>query len=60
MFDATRLIRPAGTLGGAAISIMCAPIGAVPPIILVMPMSASVTLTVRPGNALGAAQLNRE
>ncbi|MGB0091408.1 MAG: hypothetical protein WBP81_02570 [Solirubrobacteraceae bacterium] len=48
---------PAGIVAGETRSIMCAPNGAVPPIILVIPMSASVTLTMRPGNDPGAEQV---
>jgi hypothetical protein len=41
MFDATRLIRPAGSVAGVDRSIMCARSGALPPVILVMPVSAN-------------------
>ena len=56
-FDATTLICPAGIVAGETRSIMCAPNGAVPPIIRVIPMSASVTLMMRPGNERGAEQV---
>ncbi len=52
--------RAAATVRGTARSIMCAPSGAVPPIIWVIPMSPSVTLTVRPGRPGGAVQVNLE
>ena len=56
-FDATTVICPAEIVVGETRSIICAPNGAVPPIILVIPMSASVTLTMRPGNDPGAEQV---
>jgi hypothetical protein len=60
MFSATRLTSPAGTVCGTARSIMCAPNGAVLPIIWVVPMSPSVTMTARPGRSGGAVQVNLE
>jgi hypothetical protein len=45
---------------GVPRSIMREPTGAVPLIILDMPMSPSVTVTVLPGSDLGAEQVNRE
>jgi len=53
-FDATTLICPAGIVAGETPSSICAPKGAVPPIILDIPISASVTFTTRPGNDPGA------
>lgn len=60
MLEATRLICPAGAVAGTARSIMWAPIGAAPPMRWVMPMSARVTFTVRPGSESGAAQARRK
>ena len=60
MFSATRLTFPGGTVPGTARSIMCAPSGALPPIIWVIPMSPSVTMTVLPGRSGGAVQVSVE
>ncbi|MGZ4753248.1 MAG: hypothetical protein ACXVYU_19445 [Oryzihumus sp.] len=59
-FEATRLTWPAGTEAGTARSRMWAFMGATPPIIRVMPMSASCTRTTFPGNDDGAAQMSLE
>ena len=43
---AMKVIAPTGMALGLDRSIMCSPMGAVPPIIAVRPMSASTTCTV--------------
>jgi hypothetical protein len=60
MFGATRLTVPAETDPEVTVSIMRPPKGAVPPIIDVMPMSAIVTRTTRPGREGGAEHVKDE
>ncbi len=57
---ATKDTVPAAAERGTTPRLIREPIGASPPIIRVMPMSASRTRTVAPGKVAGAEQDSRE
>jgi hypothetical protein len=59
-FATTNVTSPAATRAGKACSIIRAPIGATPPIIVVIPMSPSRTRTSCPGRVRGAEHTVRE